>query len=68
MPAPDPGPTYGFLAAPTYSEYRLTTVGALTGNGSQPPLAMNSQCAYGAKYTGYQIAKRNGKTPLPTTS
>ena len=37
LPAPDPGPTYGYLAAPSYSEYRLTSIAALTGNGQQRP-------------------------------
>lgn len=54
LPAPDPGPTYGYLAAPSYSEYRLTSIAALTGNGQQRPHPVNTQCAYGATYTGYQ--------------
>lgn len=54
LPAPDPGPTYGYLAAPSFSKYRLTPIAALTGNGQQRPHPVNTQCAYGATYSGYQ--------------
>lgn len=52
VPAPQL-PAYGSIGPASYSEFRLTTMIALTGNGQQQPLPVGSQCAYGATYSGY---------------